>query len=135
MANFKIGDATQVIAGAIYLNNGKEVPNSLLNTKLYIREIKNNTCVIARAKTGPVLGEVSNDFLRTVEGNIAIIKPYTVRINDYNLPVYHSANKNSGIIKRLNNFPLLTIVDERNGFGKIKVGQGWIELAKVEKLV
>ncbi len=134
MANFKIGDAVQVIAGAIYLNNNKEVPNSLLNTKLYIREIKNNNYVIARAKTGPILGEVSGEFIHLVEGNIHVIKPYTVQIDDSNFPVYHSANKNSGIIKRFNNFPLLTIVDEKNGFGKIKIGAGWIDLSKVTKL-
>lgn len=131
---FKVNDAIQIIAGAVYLNNGKEVPVSLLNTKLYIREVKNNSCVIARAKTGPVLGEIPNEHIRLVEGNISIIKPYCVRVNDPNFPVYHSPNKNSGIVKRFDNLPLLTIVDEKNGFGKIKVGAGWIDLSKVDKL-
>lgn len=133
MANFKVGDAVQLVAGAIYVN-GKEVPDTLLNTKLYIRDIKDNNYVIARAKTGPLLGEISVEYLKKVDGNITIIKPYSVRINDVNFPIYHSANKNSGIIKRVNNFPLYTIIDEKNGFGKIKVGQGWIDLAKVDKL-
>lgn len=135
MANFKIGDAVQVIAGAVYLNNDKEVPDTLLNTKLFIREIKSNSCVIARAKSGAVLGEVANENLVAIDGNIAMIQPYIVQIPTVNFPVYYSANKNSGIVKRLNRFALLTIVDEKNGFGKIKVGSGWIELAKVNKLV
>ena len=71
---FKVNDTVQVLAGAIYLNNEKEVPESLLNTKLYVREVKSDSAVIARAKTGPILGEVSNENLVIVEGNIANIE-------------------------------------------------------------
>lgn len=131
---FKVNDTVQVLAGAIYLNNEKEVPESLLNTKLYVREAKSNSAVIARAKTGPVLGEVSNENLVIVEGNIANIETYFVQVPTANLPVYYSPNKTSGIVKRLNRFALLTIVDEKNDFGKIKVGSGWVELSKVTRL-
>lgn len=134
MANFKIGDAVQVIAGAIYLNNNKEVPNSLLTTKLFIREVKSDSCVIGRAKTGPVLGEVAVENLKILEGNIANIEPYFVQVPTQGLPAYYSANKNSGIVTRFNRFALVTIVDEKNGFGKVKMGSGWIELEKVTKL-
>lgn len=130
---FKINDTVQVLPGSIYLNNNKEVPESILTIKLYVREVKENSCVIARAKTGAILGEVAMDNLKLVNGNIATIDPYIVLIPADNIPLYNSANKNSGIIKRLNRFSLLTIVDEKNGFGKIKIGAGWVELAKVEK--
>ena len=131
---FKVNDTVRVLAGAIYLNNDKEVPASILNTKLYIREAKSESAVIARAKTGPILGEVSNEYLVMIEGNMTTIDPYCVQIPVANLPVYYSANKTSGIVKRLNRFSLITIIDEKNGFGKIKVGSGWVELAKVTKL-
>ena len=131
---FKVNDKVRLLTGAIYLNNEKEIPASLLNTKLYVREAKPNSAVIARAKTGPVLGEVSNENLVIVEGNIANIETYFVQVPTTNLPVYYSPNKTSGVIKRLNRFALLTIVDEKNGFGKIKVGSGWVELSKVTRL-
>lgn len=131
---FKVGDTVQLIAGAIYLNNNKEVPNNLLNTKLFVREVKDNSCTIARAKTGAVLGDVAFDNLKLIDGNIVTIEPYVILVPTQGLPVYYSYNKNSGIVKRLNRFTLMTIVDEKNGFGKIKVGSGWIELAKVNKL-
>ena len=131
---FKVNDTVQVLAGAVYLNNDKEVPESLLNTKLYVREANKDSAVIARAKTGPILGEVSNEHLVIVEGNIATIDPYYVQVPVTDLPVYYSPNKTSGIVKRLKRFALITIVDEKNGFGKIKVGSGWIELAKVTRL-
>ena len=131
---FKVNDKVRLLTGAIYLNNEKEIPASLLNTKLYVREAKPNSAVIARAKTGPVLGEVSNENLVIVEGNIANIETYFVQVPTANLPIYYSPNKTSGVIKRLNRFALLTIVDEKNGFGKIKVGSGWVELSKVTRL-
>lgn len=131
---FKIGDTVRVLTGSIYLNNEKEIPESLLNTKLYIREVKPESAIIARAKTGPILGEVSNENLIAVEGTISNIEAYFVQVPTANLPVYYSPNKTSGIIKRLNRFSLITIVDEKNGFGKIKMGSGWIELSKVNKL-
>lgn len=131
---FKINDTVQVLPGSIYLNTNKEIPDSILNIKLYVREVKENSCVIARAKTGAILGEISNENLKVIDGNIAAIEPYLVRIPTDNIPLYNSANKNSGIIKRLNRFSLITIVDEKNNFGKIKIGAGWIDLSKVERI-
>ena len=131
---FKINDTVQVLPGSIYLNTNKEIPDSILNIKLYVREVKENSCVIARAKTGAILGEISNENLKVIDGNIAAIEPYLVRIPADNIPLYNSVNKNSGIIKRLNRFSLITIVDEKNNFGKIKVGAGWIDLSKVERI-
>ena len=131
---FKIGDIIKLVPGAIYLNNNKDVPESLLNIKLFIREVKENSCIIARAKNGPILGEVENDNLILIDGNESRIKPYIIQIPTENLPLYHSPNKNSGIIKRLNRFALFTIIDEKNGFGKIKVGAGWIDLSKINRL-
>ena len=131
---FKINDTVQVLPGSIYLNTNKEIPDSILNIRLYVREVKENSCVIARAKTGAILGEISNENLKVIDGNIAAIEPYLVRIPADNVPLYNSANKNSGIIKRLNRFSLITIVDEKNNFGKIKVGAGWIDLSKVDKI-
>ena len=131
---FKVGDTVYVVAGAVYLNNDKEVPESLLNTKLFVREVKNGSCVIARARTGAILGEVANDNLKNASENAINIEPYYIQVPTPNMPLYHSSNKNSGIVKRLKQFALMTIVDEKNGFGKVKVGAGWIELEKVNKL-
>lgn len=134
MNTFKVGNAVQVMPGTVYLNNNKEVPETLFNTKLYVRDVKGDNCTIARVKTGPVLGDVHYENLIAIDGGIKKIDSYVVQIPVANLPVYHSANKNSGIVKRLNRFSMITIIDEKNGFGKIKIGAGWIDLSKVIKL-
>ena len=129
---FKIGDPVIIINGAIYKNNNKEVPKNLLNIKLYIREIKDNNCyTIGRAKTGAVLGDISADYLKLfIDKNTINIKPYVIYVPNHDFPLYHSPSKNSGVIRRINR-GLNTIIDEKNGFGKIKNGTGWIELTKV----
>jgi hypothetical protein len=132
---FKVGDRVQIVTGAIYLNSNKEVPSAIAKAEAVVRTVKDNSCVIARAETGPVLGEIANDNLKIVYGNnIAVIEPYYIQAVDAKIPLYNSPNKNSGIIRRLDMFELLTIVDEKNDFGKIKKGAGWVELAKVQKI-
>jgi hypothetical protein len=135
MNTIKIGNEVYIMAGAVYVNNNKTVPETLLNTKVFVRNINNNICTVARAKTGPVLGDIAMENLKSAEENEIKINPYIIQIPAANIPLYHSASKNSGIIRRLSRFELITIVDEKNGFGKIKVGAGWVELAKVNKIV
>ena len=135
MENIKIGSEVRLMPNTIFLNNSKQATEEQLKLKLYVRDIKDDKYTVARAKTGPVLGIVAKDNLKDANENIPEIDPYVAQILEPNTPLYHSSNKNSGILKRLNRFALFTIVNEKNGFGKIKNGAGWVELTKAHKLV
>lgn len=131
MINFKIGDSVRVVAGAKYVND-IEVPEGIRKLKLFIRAVKiNGVYTVARAKTGPVLGDINEMYLISGEENIAAIEPYDAFVPEHDFPLYHSPSKNSGVIKRVKR-GFFTIVDERNGFGKVKVGAGWLDLSKVK---
>ena len=127
---FKINDTVKLSPGATY-TNGKEVPQDILNLKLIIRAVKNNSYTIARAKTGPVLGDIDALYIIDANTNNANIDTYVVYLPEHEFPLYHSPSKNSGVIRRVKR-GLYTIVDEKNGFGKIKIGTGWVELNKVK---
>ena len=129
---FKIGDRVQIMPGESYLS-GKEVPADILNLKLYIRAVKDSGYTVARAQTGAVLGDIAEDDLKDISVGINAIQPYVIKTTVNDAALYHSPSKNSGVIRRINR-GLYTIIDEKNGFGKIKVGKGWIELAKVVKM-
>jgi hypothetical protein len=131
---FAIGDEVQILPNAVY-TSGNKVPTDVINTKLFIRDIKNGNYVIARMmKKGPALGTIAGDYLKIfTDENEAVIDTYVVQVLSDNFPLYQSHSKNSGIVKRLNR-GLVTIVNEKYGFGKVKIGAGWIELAKVKKL-
>lgn len=133
MKLFNINDEVKITADNAHFLNNKLVPDNALNTKLFIRNITDNGYVIGRAKTGPVLGEIDEKFLKDIEENEAVIPVYAIRTRDIT-PLYNSPSKNSGVIKRLESDILLTIVNERSGFGKIRMGAGWVELAKVDVL-
>ena len=135
MENIKIGSVARLMPNTVFLNNDKEATEEQLKLKLYVRDIKDDKYTVARAKTGPVLGIVAKDNLKDANENIPQIEPYIIQILESNTPLYHSSNKNSGILKRLNRFALFTIINEKNGFGKIKNGAGWVELTKTQKLV
>ena len=135
MENIKIGSEVRLMPNTVFLNNSKQATEEQLKLKLYVRDIKDDKYTVARAKTGPILGIVAKDNLKDANENIPEIDPYVVQILEPNTPLYHSSNKNSGILKRLNRFALFTIVNEKNGFGKIKNGAGWVELIKAQKLV
>lgn len=133
MEKFMVGDKVQLVPEATF-TNGKKISNNLFGSKLYIREVKNNTSIIAKAKTGAVLGEIANDNLKLViEENAAAIKAYIVSV-EQDVPLYKAPSENSMIIRNIKRFNLITIVDEKDGFGKIKKGAGWLKLADVKKI-
>jgi hypothetical protein len=131
---FAIGDAVKVLPNAVYVS-GNKVSEDVINTKVFVRDIKNGNYVIAHSmKKGAALGIIPGAFLKVyTDENEAVIDPYFVKVPVDNFPVYQSFSKNSGVIDRINR-GLFTIVNEKKGFGKVKIGPGWIELAKVEKL-
>ncbi len=71
------------------------------------------------------------------EGNIVYtpaepFKPYVVRVNVEKLNVRAQPN-NTSKVKMVLNKGAYTIVEEKNGFGKLKSGAGWIDLAYTTK--
>lgn len=129
---FNIGDEVKIIPGSTF-EDGRTVPENAIGVKLYVRNIHNDSCVIGRAMTGAVLGNLAESALKFAAENEAVIHPYVVQILEDDFPIYHSPSKTSGIIRRVDSSVLYMIVDERAGFGKLQMGAGWVELARVKK--
>lgn len=132
---FKIGDAVKVVLGAKN-SSGKEVSQWVYETKLFVREYRDDAVVVSKRTSGPITGmfneadlvdwteemEVENDFA-----------PYVVRITADSLDIHVGAGTNfkrSGELKR--NY-LNTIIGEKDGWGRLKIG-GWIDLSKTKKM-
>lgn len=128
---FRIGDAVKIVPNAV-LANGRPVPENAINIKVFVRDIQDGQYVIGRTMNGALLGVLPEKFVKHFLENEAVIKPYAIQVLDDDFPVYHSPSKTSGIIRRVDNTSLFMIIDERNGFGKLQIGAGWVELAKVK---
>jgi hypothetical protein len=129
---FKIGDEVRIIHGATLIDN-RVLPSNMSGIRLYIRNVKDDCYTIGRATSGPVLGDIAESNLRFFEENEAMINPFIIQVLENDTPIYHSPSKTSGIIRRVDSSVLYMIVDERAGFGKLQMGAGWVELAKVKK--
>ena len=60
--------------------------------------------------------------------------PYKVKITAQSLNVRKSPDENSAITAQVRRGYIFTIVDEKEGFGKLKSGAGWINLQYTEKV-
>jgi hypothetical protein len=131
--NFKEGDIVQFVPNAV-LESGRNIPEELINAPIHIRKVNDNTCTVARKHNGPALGNVATEFLVPYqEANFVNIEPYFVKVVKES-PLYASAANTSRTLRKVRRGDLFTIVDEKDNFGKIKIGAGWIDLSKVIKL-
>ena len=64
-SKFKVGDEIKLVAGATY-TTGKAIPNWVLNSTLYVRDIRSNgDIVFSTLKSGAITGIVNPKYLTT----------------------------------------------------------------------
>ena len=140
-SNFKVGDEVNLISGAKY-SNGVAIPNWVIQSKLYVREIrKNGDIVISTKKTGAVTGSVKPSQLKPYSkittsntNKVSTFISYIVMVNVDVLNIRSGAGTNYKITGQIKKGELYTIVDEKNGWGKLKSGAGWINLNYAKKV-
>lgn len=133
MAKFKKGELVQLISNAKFAN-GVEVPKSVIKSKIYVREVKeDNKYTISTVPRGPITGIVEEEMLKEYEEIEPGFEPYVVRIMIDNLTTYSGPGVSYKPIKSLGKGKLYTIIGEQEGFGRLKDGRGWVDLDCVKK--
>ena len=133
---FKVGDAIKLKKNATYAS-GTEIPNWIKKSKLYIRDIRpNGDYVISTKMTGSVSGVVNPDV---IEKYVDVIidegfTPYLVRITADVLNVRANAGTSYKVNCQIKYNGVHTIVGEKDGWGRLKNGSGWIALEYTEKV-
>ena len=137
---FKIGEIAQLIPGATYID-GKSIPAWVINSKIYIRSEmqENNSIAFSISKTGPITGVTNiSNLMKYIPGeNIEInstFENYVIKVTADVLNIRAGAGTNFKVIDQLRKFDLCTIIAEKNNWGKLKNGAGWICLDYVQKL-
>ena len=134
--NFKIGDELRLIPGSKYASGGT-IPTWLFGAKLYLREIrKNGDYVISTKSSGPVTGVVKPTAVVSWSTAVADpgFTPYLVQINTDVLNVRAGAGTTFKITTQVKRNGVYTIIGEKNGWGKLKSGAGWILLDYTKKV-
>lgn len=129
---FNKGDAIIITEGAKFASGG-DVQKEYLNTKLYIKEIrKNNRYAIAPALDQPIIGTIDIAYLvKYVE---EASPTFLVNTIAKTVEVHKLPNETSFVTGTLGFNEIYTIVKEKNGYGRLKNGLGWINLRYTEKL-
>lgn len=136
---FKVGDTVKLLSGATYVT-GKAIPTWVMNSTLYVREIrKNGDIVFSTQKTGAVTGvSAATNFVKA-EANTSTkvdssFESYLALITAQTLNVRAGAGTNYKVTTQVHKGELFTIVAEKNGWGRLKSGAGWISLEYTKKL-
>jgi hypothetical protein len=129
---FENGEEVQLLPDAKY-SSGKSIPKWVFKCKLYVRGFRGKNVVISTLKSGAITGVVESKYLVKTEKNEEF-KPYKVQVTAYALNIRAGAGTNYKINGIIKDKGIYTIVDEKNGFGKLKSGAGWISLKYTKKV-
>lgn len=128
----KVGNTVKLHEDAVFVD-GRVPAASLFGLTLYVRVDKGEgVYTIARGTSGLVLGDIKEEYLINLSENAVMIDPYVVMAIQA-VPLYAEANNESTVIKHTSPFSFFTIIDEKEGMGKVKIGKGWLDLNDVMK--
>lgn len=136
---FEIGEAVRISTDAIW-TNGKKVASWVPTTKMYIRGYKSDTVVLISTLTsGAITGTldikyVSKYIPMTSPQTKPSFKSYIIKVLANSLNVRAGAGTKYKVNTVIKKNELYTIVDEKDGWGKLKSGAGWISLAYTQKI-
>lgn len=129
------GMEVALLSGAVF-TNGKSVASWMFNKKLYVRKVNGDNITISTVKSGAVSGIVDKKWLKAWD-NALVAAPgfdeYVVTITADVLNVRAGAGTNYKINAQVKRHQKYTIIDEKDGWGKMKNGTGWISLEYAQK--
>lgn len=134
-AELKEGDVIKLKAGATYWN-GKAIPAWVFNKTLYYRGKNNNGIIFSTLQTGAITGVVKES---SIQGNAdptpvaPAFKSYMVKVTADALNIRKGPGTNNPVVGCIRDRGTYTIVEESNGWGRLKSGAGWISLAYTKK--
>lgn len=139
--DFKVGDTVKLLTGAKW-STGSNIQPWVFSKTLYIREIRDNgILIVSTLPTGPITGSVRPNLVELIKSKPTTstkkdtFKSYLVIITANTLNVRNGAGTQYRINTTVKKGQVYTIVDERDGWGKLKSGAGWIYLDKYTKKI
>ena len=139
--NFKIRQEVQLKSDAIFVS-GNKVPGWMFNCKFYVQGYTDEGYVKVGNKpiSNPV-GTFKQEYITEYTGKFEKIKPTLPKFEPYLIQVTASVlNVRSGpgtgykVVTQIKRHSIATIIDVKDGWGKLKNGTGWIKLEYTKKV-
>ena len=130
----KVGDLVSIKVGATYYS-GKTIPNWVLAKNWYIYSIKGDRVVInlSEDKSTTIMSAVNAKYLQKV-GIKETFEPYLIRVTADVLNVRSGPGTSYPVKTTIKKGGVYTIVEEKDNWGKLKSGAGWICLDYTERV-
>lgn len=128
-AALSVGDEVKLKSGAKY-TNGSVIPTWVINSKLYVRELRGDSVVFSTLKTGAITGVADKKYFTKTGANSS----YKVKVTADALNVRSGPGTNYKINDVIRDKGTYVITEEKNGWGKLSNGKGWIALNYTKKV-
>ena len=130
------GTEVMLTKDAIF-TNGKSIASWLFNKKLYVRKINGDDVIISTVQSGAVSGIVNKKYLEKYNDSLIAapgFEEYVIMITGDVVNVRAGANTKYKVNTQVKQNQLYTIIDEKDGWGRLKNGSGWICLDFTKKI-
>lgn len=124
-SSFKVGDKVVVSKSATHYATGQSMASFVKGSTYTVKEAKSDRCLLS-----DIVSWVYNKDLSLVGGTST---SYTVKITADVLNVRTGPGTGYVVATTVKQNEVYTIVEEKNGWGKLKSGAGWISLDYVKK--
>ena len=137
--DFKVGDQVKLTSDAKW-STGAKIPAWVKSKKLYVRQVRENGIIaVSTLKTGAITGTIRPQYLDKVSNTVSTtkkpnFKSYLVIITATSLNVRNGAGTRYKVNTTVKKGQVFTIIDAKNGWGKLKSGAGWIDLSYTKKI-
>jgi hypothetical protein len=134
----KAGDKVKLAAGAVYYG-GKAIPAWVKADTWIVSQVSGDRAVIDKNVSGKnsICSPVNVKFLSVVGASApaaTAFSPYLVKVTADSLGIRKGAGTNTAIVGAITDKGTYTIVEEKNGWGKLKSGAGWISLSYTKRV-
>lgn len=132
----EVGMEVMLTNDAVF-TNGKSIASWMFGKKLYVRRISGDNITISTVKAGAISGIVDKKYLKEYDSELAAapgFDPYVIAVTGDVVNVRAGAGTNYKVNTQVKENQLYTIIDEKDGWGKMKNGFGWISLEFTRKI-
>ena len=127
-SSIKVGDKVKVNSSATtYANSTKTIPSWVKNGTYTVSKVDSSKVLLKEITSYVYIKDVSK--VGATSSNVS----YVIRVIVDSLNIRSGAGTNYSIVGTVKKGGVYTIVEEKNGFGRLKSGKGWISLDCTEK--
>lgn len=126
---FKVGDKVTVSKSATHYATGQAIASFVKGSTYTVKEVKSDRCLLS-----DIVSWVYNKDLSKVGVSNSGVSSYTVKITADVLNVRKGPGTSYAVATTVKQNEVYTIVEESNGWGRLKSGAGWISLDYTKRL-